>query len=90
MQPRKRTRPKSAEGKRPDRLVVIPPLNAPYPGCCVPYPDVTFVDQTITRLVSRHIGPRCGGYTEPIPMEEWNAEVDRRSAARDRSRRDDR
>jgi hypothetical protein len=78
----KRTRPRSANG-RPDKTSkVMPALNTPYPGCCTPYPYAQFVDQKLVELTARHRGKRCNGYTEPMDLEAWNADVDTRNAAR--------
>lgn len=77
-----RTRPRSAQ-QRPDKTnVALPPLNQPYAGCCKPYPDATFEKQTLVSINAHHIGPHCGGYLEPMDLEEWNAEVARRPRPR--------
>lgn len=78
----KRTRPRGS-GNRPDRTnKALPPLNAPFPGCCKPYPYAAFSNQTLVQLEARHVGKGCRGYTEPMDLEEWNEDVDRRNAAR--------
>lgn len=80
---RKRTRPRSAVQQRPDRTnLVLPPLNAPFAGCCKPYPDATFAKQELVALNAHHTGPSCKGYLEPMSLEEWNAEVARRPRPR--------
>lgn len=78
---RKRTRPGGQ--RRPDRTdKVLPPLNAPYAGCCKPYPDARFVNQVLVEINAHHIGRHCKGFLEPMDMEVWNAEVDARNARR--------
>lgn len=79
----RRTRPRSVQ-QRPDRTnVALPILNAPYPGCCRPTPDATFANQTLVKLVARHVGPNCKGYLEPMSVETWNADVHDRARRRD-------
>ena len=80
----KRTRPNRAVERFGEPVVMVA-LNAPFPGCCEPYPDATFVNQSLVRLSAHHQGPRCKGYLEPMSMEDWLADVD----ARNRVRRDD-
>ena len=70
--PAKRTRPGA---KSPDRT-------EPQPPCCTPYPDATFVNQSLVRLYEHHKGPTCGGLRVPLSIKDWNAEIDRRDAAR--------
>lgn len=83
---KKRTRPSAAE---PAKSVALTLINEPYPGCCKPVPDATFANQNLIRLMARHIGRRCKGYLEPMDMEEWNAEVNRRASARSSAGGDD-
>lgn len=64
---------------RPKR-VVQPRLNAPYPGCCDPFPDATFVNGELVKLNAHHNGEQCAGYLEPMSLEDWNASVDNRRA----------
>lgn len=69
---RKRTRPKGSVGA----------FGTPYPGCCRPFPDATFVNERLVKLYAHHQGPSCRGYLESMSMEEWHAEIDARSRAR--------
>lgn len=82
----KRTRPAGRTAERPDRTVptrkVMPAVNAPYPGCCEPYPDATFVDQELVKVNAHHKGPYCKGYLEPMSLEAFRAEVDARRPVR--------
>lgn len=88
-----RTRPKGKGGwprqpeRKPSPVRTVTPTPAPttYPGCCKPYPDATFINQTLVRLDAHHTGPRCGGYREPMNMEDWHAAIDERRAAAARS-----
>lgn len=82
---KRRTRPVGT--KR--RAEALEPLNAPYPGCCVPYPDATFQNQNMVRLSAHHQGPRCRGYLEPIDITEWMADVHVRNANRSKSGSDE-
>jgi hypothetical protein len=70
----KRTRPK---GKSP----VLEMINAPHPGCCEPFPDARFENEQLVELWSHHRGKGCKGFMEPISLEAWNAEIDRRASA---------
>lgn len=55
--------------------IVSPRINSPYPGCCTPYPDARYVNQTLVSVHMHHNGVHCAGYLEPYPLEEWNAQV---------------
>lgn len=65
------------------------PLNSPFPGCCKPYPDATFENQVLVKLNAHHNGPHCKGFTEPMDVEVWNADVDARNTARRSARGDE-
>lgn len=84
---KKRTRPAAAAA--PPKQVSLSQFLEPYPGCCKPVPDATFANQNLVKLMARHIGRRCKGYLEPMDMEEWNAEVNRRASARSSAGGDD-
>ena len=67
--------------ERPKGTDALMPLNAPFPGCCKPYPHARFEDQVLVELHAHHNGPKCGGFMEPMDVEAWNAEVDARRGA---------
>lgn len=54
-------------------------LNEPFPGCCKPFPDATFKNQTLVKLEARHTGKYCKGYVAPLSIEDWKADVDARA-----------
>ena len=60
---------------RKRKPIVEVPLISIYPGCCNPYPDATFVNQKIVKLVAHHRGPQCKGFLEPMSIEDWNASI---------------
>lgn len=75
---KKRTRP----GKR---AIESEPSSS---GCCKPYPDAKFVDGCMVSLFSHHNGDYCKGMMEPMSIEEWDDEIDRRTSIGSRSRGD--
>lgn len=75
----KRTRP-AGRADRPDRTVDIP--HGPHPGCCVPYPYAVFRNERLVQLDARHVGRFCKGSVEPMDMEAFHAEVNRRASSR--------
>lgn len=81
MDAKKRTRPGGRRAESPKGTNALLPLNAPFPGCCKPYPHARFVDQVMVELHAHHVGSRCKGFMEPMSVEDWNAEIDARSAA---------
>lgn len=73
---------------RPGKRAVEPEPSSS--GCCKPYPDAKFVDGCMVSLFAHHNGDYCKGIMEPMSIEEWDDEIDRRVTAGDSFRGDDR
>lgn len=73
---RKKRAAPTGEPERPIKTDALLPLNAPYPGCCTPYPDARFKDQLMVELYDHHRGPNCKGFMEERSVEEWYAQID--------------
>lgn len=72
-----RKRNSRSQSRREPQLAVE---RVPFPGCCRPYPHAVFRKQKLVEVYRHHNGERCGGYLEPWPLEDFNAEVAARSA----------
>ena len=58
------------------------PINGPHPGCCLPYPDIRFVNGDPVTLHMHHKGPLCAGSMTPVDLKAWLDEVISRERAR--------